>query len=115
MFLIFDQLPIDSLMDAGGRSTAIVIRALRRLADHATWYRNASTVAEFTGWAVPPIVSGMMPKPTQVPTTKSYPHNLFTWLGSRYRLEVQEPITQLCPEWLCDANAAIPWPCGWRA
>ena len=48
----------------------------------------------------------MMPSPTKVPTTKSYPHNLFTWLGGRYRFEVQEPITQLCPERLCDANRA---------
>ncbi len=46
----------------------------------------------------------MMPNPTKVPTTKSYPHNLFTWLGNRYRFEVHEPITQLCPERLCAAS-----------
>ena len=109
VFLVFDQLPIISLMDGRGQIDRDRYPGFAALADHATWYRNASTVAEFTGWAVPPIVSGIRPNATMVPTTRSYPHNLFTWLGGRYRLEVQEPITQLCPEWLCEANLA-PWP-----
>jgi len=104
VFMVFDQLPLTSLLDAHGQIDRDRYPGFARLADHATWYRNASTVAEFTGWAVPPIVSGMMPNPAKVPTTKSYPHNLFTWLGGRYRLEVHEPITQLCPEWLCEAS-----------
>ena len=103
VFLIFDQLPLTSLLDAHGQIDRDRYPGFAALADHATWYRNATTVAEFTGWAVPPIVSGMMPNPTKVPTTKSYPHNLFTWLGNRYRFEVHEPITQLCPERLCAA------------
>ena len=106
VFLILDQLPLTSLMDARGQIDRDRYPGFAALADHATWYRNASTVAEFTGWAVPPILSGMRPTATRMPTTRSYPHNLFTWLGRRYRLEVQEPITQLCPDWLCDANRA---------
>ena len=106
VFLIFDQLPLVSLLDSHGQIDRERYPGFAALADHATWYRNATTVAEFTGWAVPPIVSGMMPSATKVPTTKSYPQNLFTWLEGRYRFEVQEPITQLCPERLCDANRA---------
>jgi len=109
VFLIFDQLPLTSLMDGRGQIDRDRYPGFAALADHATWYRNASTVAELTGWAVPPILSSVRPTATRVPTTRSYPHNLFTWLGGRYRLEVQEPITQLCPDWLCDANRA-PWP-----
>jgi hypothetical protein len=104
VFMIFDQLPVASLMDSRGQIDRDRYPGFAALAERATWYRNASTVADFTGWAVPPILSGEMPSQTRVPTTKSYPHNLFTWLGSRYRFEVQEPITQLCPERLCDAN-----------
>ena len=104
VFLIFDQLPLTSLLDAHGQIDRDRYPGFAALADRATWYRNATTVAEFTGWAVPPIVSGMMPNPTKVPTTNSYPHNLFTWLGDRYRFEVHEPITQLCPERLCAAS-----------
>lgn len=106
VFLVFDQLPLVSLLDARGQIDRDRYPGFAALADHATWYRNASTVAEYTGWALPPIVSGVTPNPRRTPTTRSYPHNLFTWLGGRYRLEVQEPITQLCPERLCDARRA---------
>jgi hypothetical protein len=109
VFLIFDQLPLTSLMDGRGQIDRDRYPGFAALADHSTWYRNASTVAEFTGYAVPPILSSVRPAATRVPTTRSYPYNLFTWLGGRYRLEVQEPITQLCPDWLCAANRA-PWP-----
>lgn len=104
VFLIFDQLPVTSLMDGRGQIDRDRYPGFAALADHATWYRNATTVADFTGWAVPPILSGQMPSPTRVPTTRSYPSNLFTWLGGRYRFEVQEPITQLCPERLCSGS-----------
>ena len=104
VFLVFDQLPLTSLMNARGGIDRDQYPGFAALAETATWYRNASTVADFTGWALPPIVSGMRPQAGRTPTTRTYPNNLFTWLGGRYRLEVQEPITQLCPEWLCDAG-----------
>ncbi|MBK5298876.1 MAG: sulfatase-like hydrolase/transferase [Vicinamibacteria bacterium] len=104
VFLIFDQLPLASLMDAHGQIDRDRYPGFAALAEHATWYRNASASAELTGWAVPPIVSGIGPNSTRMPTVKSYPHNLFTWLGGRYRVEAIEPITQLCPERLCDVS-----------
>ena len=106
VFVVFDQLPLVSLMDASGRIDRARYPGFAALADNATWYRGATTVAEFTGWALPPLVSGIRPNAQRVPTTRSYPHNLFTWLGGRYRLEVLEPITQLCPEQLCESRRA---------
>lgn len=44
-----------------------------------------------------------------------YPENLFTWLGSSFRLNVSEPMTALCPVSLCvaegepDPFAFRPW------
>lgn len=104
VFLVFDQLPLTSLMNAQGGIDREAYPGFAALAGTSTWYRNASTVADFTGWAMPPLLSGMRPQPGRTPTTRAYPNNLFTWLGGRYRLEVQEPITQLCPERLCDAG-----------
>jgi len=104
VFLIFDQFPLTSLLDTHGRIDRDRYPGFAGLADRATWYRNATTVAEFTGWAVPPILSGVRPTPRKMPTSHSYPDNLFTWLGARYRYEVQEPITQLCPDRLCVAR-----------
>jgi hypothetical protein len=104
VFLVFDQLPLTSLMDSHGGIDRDRYPGFAALADTSTWYRNASTVADFTGWALPPIVSGQRPSPERRPTSASYPFNLFTWLGSRYHIEGFEPITQLCPERLCDAR-----------
>jgi hypothetical protein len=36
-----------------------------------------------------------------VPATPDHPRNLFTLLGSRYRLNVHESVTRLCPASLC--------------
>ncbi len=104
VFVIFDQLPLASLMDARGQIDRYSYPSFAALADNATWYRNASTMADYTGWALPPILTGLAPRANRVPTSKSYPSNLFTWLGGRYRLEVREAITQLCPDRLCDAG-----------
>lgn len=104
VFLVFDQLPLTSLMDSHGGIDRDRYPGFAALADTSTWYRNATTVADFTGWALPPIVSGLRPAPGRHPTSKSYPFTLFTWLGGRYHIESLEPITQLCPERLCDAR-----------
>ena len=105
VFLVFDQLPVSSLMDARGGIDRERYPGFAALADTATWYRNATTVADFTGWALPPILTGLRPTPEKRPTSQSYPFNLFTWLGGTYRIESFEPITQLCPERLCDARS----------
>ncbi|HEX7085917.1 MAG TPA: sulfatase-like hydrolase/transferase [Vicinamibacterales bacterium] len=102
VFVVFDQLPLTSLMDANGGIDRDHYPAFAELADTATWYRNFSTMADFTGWALPPLLTGLTPTPGRVPTWKTYPTNLFTWLGGHYRLEVMESITQFCPESLCD-------------
>lgn len=104
VFLVFDQLPVTSLMDSRGGIDRARYPGFAALADTATWYRNATTVADFTGWALPPILTGLRPTPEKRPTSQSYPFNLFTWLGDAYRIEGLEPITQLCPERLCDAR-----------
>ena len=104
VFLVFDQLPLTSLMDSRGGIDRDRFPGFAALADTSTWYRNSSTVADYTGWALPPIVSGLRPSPERRPTSASYPFNLFTWLGGRYHIESLEPITQLCPERLCDTG-----------
>ena len=99
--VVFDQLPLTSLMTDTGEIDAANFPGFASLARGATWYRNASTVADYTGFAVPPIVTGIRPRPRRLPIANDYPDNLFTFTAGTYRLEVFETITGLCPERLC--------------
>ena len=102
--VVFDQLPLASLLDRDGRIDRTVYPNFASLADDATWFSNASAVATLTNFALPAIVTGNYPSPERRPMADDHPLNLFTVLGSRYRLHVHEPLTDLCPETLCARN-----------
>jgi hypothetical protein len=104
VFLIFDQLPLTSLLDPHGDIDAHAFPGFAALAQDAIWFRNASTVADYTGWAVPAILSGTFPSGAKLPIAQDYPGNLFTALAGRYRMEVVEPITHLCPDAVCTSR-----------
>ena len=106
--VIFDQLPLASLLDRDGRIDPALYPNLAALADASTWFRNASAVAEYTGFALPAILTGSYPERSRLPVAADYPQNLFTLLGGRYRLHVQEPLTELCPAALCPPARAGP-------
>jgi len=109
VLVVFDEFPLASLMDKDGQIDAKTYPNFAELARNGTWYRNASTAGESTLLALPAILSGRYPdrnKP-RLPDAEAYPYNLFTLLGSAYRMNVKENNTRLCPEQLC-ADAAPP-------
>ena len=81
VFLIFDQLPLSSLLDPTGSIDARRFPGFAALAGDSIWFRNATTNADFTAWAVPALLSGKFPHSTRLPIAADYPHNLFTALG----------------------------------
>ncbi len=100
VFVVFDEFPVISLMkeDMGiddGRYPNFA-----ELARRATWFRDASTVAESTAHALPAILGGLYPNPDRrlLPTALDHPHSLFTLLGGSYRFNVLENTTQVCPQ-----------------
>lgn len=99
--VVFDQLPLASLLDGDGELDSALYPNFAALADRATWFRNASAVSAWTASALPAILTGNNPRPGRLPTADQYPANLFTLLGSRYELHVAEPLTDLCPATLC--------------
>lgn len=103
--VVFDELPAVSLMDSRQRIDRRRYPNFARLADDATWYRNATTAADFSTEAVPAILTGRRPGNGQLPIASDHPDNLFTLLGRRYRFNVHEPITDLCPTELCEERA----------
>ncbi len=101
VWINFDALPLASLLDGQGDINASRFPGFARLAQHATWHRRASAVHVNTLGAMPSILSGLAPDRFRLPTSREWPNTLFTWLGNRYTLHVDEPVTHLCPAALC--------------
>ena len=68
----------------------------------ATWFRYATAPTDMTGTATPTILTGTLAERYHPPILSSYPHNLFTLLGRRYRMKVSQEATDLCPHDLCE-------------
>jgi hypothetical protein len=101
VLVVLDELPLTSLLDADGSIDARRYPNFARLAGDSTWYRNASSVAGWTPYALPAMLSGVFPAEHVAPHYSRYPDNLFTLLGDAYRMETSESITELCPPWQC--------------
>ena len=101
VMVVFDELPLLSLLDADRRIDVELYPHFAALARDGIWFRNATTLSDYTRWALPPIVTGLYPWPEAVPTPADHPHTLFTFLGPSHRLEIVEAVTDLCPPELC--------------
>jgi hypothetical protein len=100
VMVVLDEFPTVSLMRSDGEIDAERYPNFARLAGDATWYRNATTVHEWTTGAVPSILTGRRPR--GLPLFLDHPNNLFTLLGRSYAMNVHESQTHLCPAELCD-------------
>ena len=99
VFVILDEFPTASLLDADGQIDSSRFPNFARLAATSTWYRNAATVHSHTAYAVPAILSGTFPG-NRVPHYAAYPQSLFTVAGTQGAV-IDEPFTHLCPPPLC--------------
>ncbi len=105
IMIIFDELPLGSLLDEDGQMNARLFPNFSTLAKHSDWYRHTAAVSSFTTSAVPAILSGMLPKDAgqaRLPLLVDYPNNLFTFLGKNYTYHVEEARSRLCPDALCE-------------
>jgi len=103
--VVLDELSTPTLLDTEGNINAERFPNFAALAAQSTWYKYASTVAEATLMAVPPILTGRVTDATskKLPLASNYPENLFTLLSGSHRVNAFETFTQLCPEQLCNA------------
>ena len=108
VFVVFDELPMNSLLDAAGEIDAERYPNFAALARTAYWFRNASTVAYTTPYAVPAILSGRYATIDKaIPTLRYYPVNLFTVLARHYEIHTSMRFQQLCPPRACEQNSAM--------
>ncbi len=100
--VVFDELPLTSLMGPGGRIDAGRYPSFAGLARTATWYRGATAVHDSTALAVPAMLDGRYPKRGLRSDVISHPVNLFTLLAHSYEVNASEEATGLCPTSLCE-------------
>ena len=99
--IILDELPAATIMGGDGTINVQRYPGFARLAEVSTWFRNASSPANWTPTGVPAILTGIALAEEVPPTYDNYPGNLFTLLGNDVPIHRVEPITDLCPDVLC--------------
>jgi hypothetical protein len=99
--IVLDELPLLSLLDDEGQLDPQRAPHLTRFAERATWFRNASTVADNTAYAVPPILTGRRSEHRVLATFPNHPESLFTLLAPTHRVLAREEVTALCPRSVC--------------
>jgi Sulfatase len=102
VMVVFDELPLGSLLDGDGNIDTELFPSFAALARDSTWYRNTTTVAGFTHGAVPAIFTGRYPSDqSRSPTASAYPKSIFTRLARTHTLNVHETVTAVCDVGSC--------------
>ena len=101
VFVILDEFPVTAIMNGSGEIDSARYPNIAELAGDATWFKNATTVSYDTVKAVPALLTGKRPEEGLLPVFADHPQNLFTLLRGRYRLNVHETATHLCPQDIC--------------
>ncbi len=99
VMVVMDELSVAHLENARGEIDPQLYPNLAKLAGESTWYPNARSVAGFTTFVLPSLVTGEMPKPEEgrAPSASQYPDNLCGQLRKAgYEIESSESITNFC-------------------
>jgi hypothetical protein len=99
--VLFDEMPITSILDDRGQVDAKRFPAFAELARNSTWFKNAYTVYDSTERAQPAIFDGNLPAKDKLPTSADHPNSIFTLFAKTHRLNVSEEATSVCPRDLC--------------
>lgn len=108
VMLMLDEFPVSALLKSDHTIDAARFPNFARLASTSTWYRNFTSAAETTDYAIPAALSGKLPVADKSFTYVDHPDNLFTWLGGTYKMNVSEYISEMCPPSVCSDNNALP-------
>ena len=97
VFVILDELAVNGLLSAPGVINRHRYPNFAALISESAWFENAATVSPQTVWAVPAILTGVIPDPANLATVDDHPVNLFTFFGNDYEIWAHEGVTRLCP------------------
>ncbi len=105
ILILFDEFPEATIMNSENKIDVSRFPGFEELSKSSTWYRNTTTVADTTPRAVPAILTGRVPGPDTLPIASEQKHSIFTLLGGKYKMNVMEDSTRLCPVDLCSQDA----------
>lgn len=108
VLVVFDELPVTSLLGRSGGIDGEHFPHFARFADTSTFFREARTESFFTTVALPELLTGLRNEPGSLPRAQDHPHSLFTLVGDHYDIQALEPLTALYPrtETMREASAA---------
>jgi hypothetical protein len=109
VMVVFDEFSLTALMSPGRDIDRARFPNFAALARHATWFRQASSVASISEPAIAAIVTGRYPEGRRGEWVSARPRNVFTLLAASHALHVSEAWVPYCPEHLCpDADGERP-------
>ena len=106
--VVFDELPLPTLLKTDGTINAERYPAFARLAERSTWFRNASSPHNHTEEAVPAIATGNLIADGDLPTVREHPRNLLSLMATAVPIHRLEPVTDLCPRNACERRDGQP-------
>ena len=95
VMLVFDEFSTTSLVDARGRVDAGRYPNFARLARDGTWFPYATASVDQTGRAMRALLTG---------SSSGNSRDLFSLLGRRYKMDVAEEVSSICPRRLCPGS-----------
>jgi hypothetical protein len=111
VFLVVDEFPTRSLLDADGGIDAQRFPNLAAFTEDAVWYRHFTAMAPFTNASVPSLLTGKEPTVDGTLWTE-HPDNLFTVLDPTHELRVFETASRLCGAPTCSEGRLGEGPSG---
>jgi hypothetical protein len=104
VMIVFDEFSTTSLLDSHRRIDPVRYPNFARLARDGTWFPNSTASLDETGRAVSSLFTGRDIRTHTRPTYALNPRNLFTLMAKRYRLDVSEEVSSICPRRLCPSS-----------
>lgn len=114
VFLIFDELPVATIIGSDGDLLSDHFPNFSQLASDGVWYRNGVGVRQQSEEAIPTILSGIGASSDSIPTSSDHPLTLFTLLSDTYDVAAVETVTDLCPVFVCSNSSRRIEPFGER-
>ena len=108
VMLVFDEFPVDVLLDSSLNINKERFPNFARLASMSHWYPLASSVSGDTYSSVPALLSGQRATTGKLPVAEAYATNLLKILSPTYDIASREAFTRMCNASFCTIDGKAP-------